>query len=442
MHVSGPPLSLSSSGSFSDSAVSLPLETDSNPSVKIILKFAKKHIREDLLPSYQVRLPLFLCARAGNPGILQSLLPAGQDKNVTDRIFDFIRKMELGVKPRVMQLYRPEVVGICDLDMLTHAQRLHIALFAAKQQQPSAYFKKSVYGLPKSLVIASKGLYVLSKSEVPKKSTYKKVTSGCLLEKGSNKVVRIAQAVNRTVYKQDGTINLEEMRDTVATNIQDAAYQKKFYDLAVGGEGIWPPGDTLEYSKQKVLSSNKIVEVPKFMQLPIWGTVLTSYLHEKTSLKERLEIVRRLTVGLCAIHNDGYLHGDLKPDNVIDDREKSGMNDFGYCFESTMPLEEQKSFLDIGFYGSIIPTAPEVFGVHGFSGDIFAVERFAFGYLVYYIMNGEYPPWSSLLTDAFVANRNAVPNLMKEAFKRAIKIVVEEHLEKFASEPCPTTRPM
>ncbi len=42
--------------------------------------------------------------------------------------------------------------------------------------------------------------------------------------------------------------------------------------------------------------------------------------------------------------------------------------------------------------------------------------------------------------DAFVANRNAVPDLMKEGFNRAIKIMVEEHLEKFAREPCPTVQ--
>ncbi len=99
--------------------------------------------------------------------------------------------------------------------------------------------------------------------------------------------------------------------------------------------------------------------------------------------------------GLDQMHKEGYIHGDLKPANVLFsfDPLEAVLCDYGYSCsvqEPNLPIKE-------GFYPSASHTAPELLGKSNFSGDLTKAESFAFGLLCYQILEQFTPHWCSIL---------------------------------------------
>lgn len=106
------------------------------------------------------------------------------------------------------------------------------------------------------------------------------------------------------------------------------------------------------------------------------------------------------------MHQNKQLHADFKLGNVMSKSLRAKVTDFGATseFQNNMPLDVGKDFAlyyRAGFYGSITPTAPELFGVANFSGDHEKVEAFAVGVGLYELITLDQPEWCQIPCDLF-----------------------------------------
>ena len=104
----------------------------------------------------------------------------------------------------------------------------------------------------------------------------------------------------------------------------------------------------------------------------------------RPSCREIALLVRRLAEGVQAIHNAGVAHRDIKPNNIIIDRQGAAfITDFGLADEIAA-----RASLRSG--GSLAFAAPEQLQSEpGSSGN--AVDVYALGGVLYWLLTGNYP---------------------------------------------------
>lgn len=125
------------------------------------------------------------------------------------------------------------------------------------------------------------------------------------------------------------------------------------------------------------------------------------------------EITRQIALGLSAAHQQGFVHRDLKPKNVMFSRDSSGAEkikilDFGLV----RPLEENDERLTARgqVFGTPAYMAPEQIT----DGEIDArTDLYALGAIIYELISGK-PPFTGQMTEVFRKHLSQTPAPLDE----------------------------
>ena len=154
------------------------------------------------------------------------------------------------------------------------------------------------------------------------------------------------------------------------------------------------------------------------------GGDLRSWVEKKNRLepKEALKILKQVTEGLAYLHRFGYIHSDIKPENILLKLENGKkiwkLGDFGL-----IKTRGFSGILDIK--GTVGYIAPEVFrGEIHRSSDIFSL-----GCLFYYMLEGQHPFKGKDLSEELKKNKTgkiqppkSLPEAWKPLFEKMVKI--------------------
>ncbi|MBS0655204.1 MAG: protein kinase, partial [Verrucomicrobia bacterium] len=209
----------------------------------------------------------------------------------------------------------------------------------------------------------------------------------CCLESGSTSLspTLVAQTVNRSE-----AITRPLFEDKMGVELE-------IYNQFSGKKGIWPLIGHAEYYSIK----QKISKISLFNPIGISASKIVKK-EIAITLNDQIEIADHLASAIHLLHTAGYIHGDLKQDNVLfllKPYVTAGFIDFGFTFKPSethalpFPMEE-------GYYGSIWFTAPELYGDKNFKGDLFKVETWALGVLLHYLFRGP-PSWIALFPQSW-----------------------------------------
>ncbi|MBS0655846.1 MAG: protein kinase family protein, partial [Verrucomicrobia bacterium] len=270
---------------------------------------------------------------------------------------------------RYNQLYRfPELTEDVRLNVACSIESADITISEPPYYK---YFKKNGPSAPRSLFydnIKNNFFVVLKTHEnvtFRKISGYKKITFAIQVPCDRGKM---SQIVIQSVMKNGVRSLLDHLT---------ALVEMENHRLFSGKKGIWPILAFGKYAKT-TKDGNKIDQITAFTPYANLGDLF----NKEFSLGSCITIADQLACGLRYMHLLGYLHGDIKPSNIvvsqcpITNEKKAGFIDFGFCFK----FLEGKSLpfpLDEGFYGTIEPTAPELINNKQFTGDLFKVEVWA-----------------------------------------------------------------
>jgi serine/threonine protein kinase len=225
------------------------------------------------------------------------------------------------------------------LDQITNPQKFCIAHFIETKKpyligKPILPFEDDRIPLP--LLITEKYVYI-RKIQPIDQGTFKKVDAAMRfpLMINSSKAPRlVAEATSEKQLEQE----LKE---------------RKIHTLFNGCPGIWPID--FYFSSEKAVSSIMKLGDGNFCVLPTLGL----------SLATKWKIAKDLLLGLDKIHEEGYIHGDLKLNNIlykiVKDALKIGIIDFGFSFKKT---ESPPSIFKCGFYGSMSETPPGLLAIY------------------------------------------------------------------------------
>lgn len=309
---------------------------------------------------------------------LPSLLPCSLHPQYTECIYSVLKEI-----PNLKHLYRSmRKVDNKHLG-LASSERLILALFAALGIRDScAYYKKTRFGLPRTVQwdCNARVMYIFSKSYVPTgidRTHHKRVTGGMAVPFDQKRsIVPIAQSVNN--HKTGASAKEMEVEVTLQARMH-----------AINPEGIWPIWHFCSYIKNL---GRKISSVAPFAD---GGTLHNFFENKKLGIGEHLEAIRQFCQGVSTVHSTGHIHGDLKSTNILFTLLPKlivGLNDFGCCF-ATHETKNFPALFSEGFYGSIVPTAPEMLGVFPFKGDYKAAEMWAIGYMLFSYIFRKQPSW-------------------------------------------------
>lgn len=177
--------------------------------------------------------------------------------------------------------------------------------------------------------------------------------------------------------------------------VDDMAYIERFVMESWIGNRIDNP------HVAKVVHANKPKTCLYYLTEYIEGITLETWIREnpKPAVQEVIYLVQQIVKGLRAMHNQETLHQDLKPGNIMIDRNRQvKIIDFGSCFiqslsEIATPLEQD------GILGTASYSAPEV--VLNYQGSIQS-DIFSLAVIVYEMLTGK-PPFNGKLSECRTA---------------------------------------
>ncbi|HAC62203.1 MAG TPA: serine/threonine protein kinase [Cyanothece sp. UBA12306] len=145
----------------------------------------------------------------------------------------------------------------------------------------------------------------------------------------------------------------------------------------------------------------------------------------KLSLTYRLNLITDILLGLEQAHDNGIVHCDIKPENILlsltNQGWKAKITDFGIA---RLSQEEQNLGEGRGYTGSPAYMAPErSYGQHSAACDLYSV-----GIMLYELIVGE-RPFSGLPGDLILAHLNqrvTIPDIVPFALKKTIETALEK----------------
>ncbi|MDQ9090121.1 protein kinase [Pseudoalteromonas haloplanktis] len=116
------------------------------------------------------------------------------------------------------------------------------------------------------------------------------------------------------------------------------------------------------------------------------GKTLQQFQHQHiTTLPEKLALLAQLCDGLVHAHSEGVMHCDLKPANILIDKQKLKITDFGIATLQHNAANEQT---EIASFGSASAMSPEQLNKQPLD---FRSDLFSFGMLAFQFISGRHP---------------------------------------------------
>lgn len=142
----------------------------------------------------------------------------------------------------------------------------------------------------------------------------------------------------------------------------------------------------------------------------IEGGDLRTRLRSPISTKESIEIIKKICSGLDAAHRKGIVHRDVKPGNILFERNGEPLlTDFGIAKRLTMDQDLTSTGVFLGSPNYMAPEQAEDGPIDG-RADIYSL-----GVILYEMLAGEKPYKSESVIDVIVQHKQApVPTLPEE----------------------------
>ncbi len=306
--------------------------------------------------------------------------------------------------------------GLASLEMLKIAYFTEMEL-PRLADATTRYFKKSQYGLARSIAVGDSGeLLLLSKRKVSildTSGTFKRVTSAVCLPLLQN--AKTASLSAQSVSKDEATLE----------DVEEGRREMQIHYELKDSPGIWPIHAWFEYTK----TTKSGEKIKKISAITAFGAGDLTELR-KVAYPELKTMALGLIQGLHSMHQKGYVHADLKLSNALRRADgTTGLIDFGFTFKAG---HEKPTFIyEDGYYGSIFCTPPEVFGNLKFSGDFFKTDVWALGVMLYELRFGVWPSWANIPMEYFDdGSFHPITPAAREEFARKIGDDIEVRFAK------------
>lgn len=140
------------------------------------------------------------------------------------------------------------------------------------------------------------------------------------------------------------------------------------------------------------------------------------------SLRETLKLADQLLATLETLHRQGVIHGDIRPHNLLHDRDKRQLYVFGLLASARQAAQD----VDIPS-GSLSYRAPELFNG---SPATEKTDMYSAGVTIYRMLTGEYPygkigedvKWNQLIYTSIAQYQEKVPSRLDDILARACAI--------------------
>ncbi len=292
--------------------------------------------------------------------------------------------------------------------------------------QRYSYEKKTKTGLSKTILIDGRcqKIFILLKGKGHFKArtgSFKKVTS-CIMLPFS--------------HSECGRVVVQKVTNDEAAKRHLKEYSREISIMAKLHIPRMPILTSFNYTTVK--SDKRIQKISSFE--PYFSHDLSKLPEEAKEPQVLLQIVLQTLQSLQHVHEKGYIHGDIKPSNILcrknGDKYEIALTDFGFAFH--YKNEEPIGSLRHGYYGSLWFTAPEAFGTHPYEFDLPTAELWALGLTLYELLYSEYPSTCKYIDTVFetgVDKKWGLPNLIQKLeYKLKVQKVVQEKLKELESD--------
>jgi hypothetical protein len=277
------------------------------------------------------------------------------------------------------------------------------------------YFKKSRYGLERTVFLCGKSFYIASKGKVP------------LLAGASGTFEKYRTAIQLHLdARMPAIVTAHGVTYTNATATDLAITQNKirFSTLLQGKKSVVQLLDHTTHLKRLPIGP-PVLKIDMFFEY--FDCSLFDVAKKYRGNTGMIEIAQAIIFALRELHRMKVIHGDLKSNNIFLRKGELVLADLGFSYHR---LGLPNFVMKEGFYGSISFTAPELFGVQNFSGDHYKVEVFALGVVLYEFFHGCYPDWTTFLEDCYKLNVAITPRqqgLFQDKVARSVEGMKQIH---------------